>query len=356
MLIILLLLFYPQVGFSFSENELDSLEDSGKKTFSKSPWRRSFSFGLQRNMDLNTFHDAGFEAQQRVFSLDEKGSLFDISNLYYSIGLGVNYSLSETAKKWKYDFLKNAELFMAGSFATPFTGYNNLLDDYDAWQYTHYAIGDLTFGFTTPIYQKENLFADLSSSSFIPLSKFSQEAGLFSGITGSLGFLYFLKKESKWNVSLSSGHSLNYRYYTASPLDRAKEKEDEYEELLSRGDREKTYDIAGQKHSTPWSAGNSGSIAFKQTFSKAFPTRATLTLGHNFGIETNESRKHYFSWRFSSSWKVKERFYVNASIRWRDLVDISNPNPKHSDIAKNSPIGWDDLRKYVFSLSGSYSF
>ena len=350
---LLLFWLHPQFGFAFSESELDSLENSGKKTFSKSPWRTGLSFGLQRNVSLNTFHFAGYEAQQSAFSIDEKGSLLDISSLYYSLGVIFNYSLSETATKLNYDFLKNTELFLAGSFETPFTGYNSHFEKYDAWQYFHYALGDITFGFATPIYNREKFFTDLSFSSLLPLSKFSQEAGLFSGINGNLNFLYFLQKKSNWSIVISSSHALYYRHHTKTPLDRAEGALDRHK---SRNDKELTHDRDGRKHSTPWSTRNSGSVIFKQSSYKAFPTRVSFNLGHTFGIDTRKTRTHYLSWSGASSWKIKDRFYLNMSIRWIDSIHISNPVPKHEDITKNQSIGWDDLRKYVFSIGGSYSF
>ena len=354
LLFTLIFLFYPHSSFSFSESELDSLEESGKKTFSKSPWRTELSLGLHRNAHLNTFHSAGYEAQQSVFSTDEKDSLLDFANLYYSIGLGINYSFMEVAEKRNYEFLKNMELFLSGSFDTPWTGYNNQFEDYDAWQYIHYAIGDLTFGLTTPLYQKQGFITYFSSYSLIPLSKFSQEAGLFSGLSGSLSFLYFLQRKSDWSLAVSSNHALHYRHYIKNPLDRAKG--DKYQEFLARNDKELTHDRSGHKHTTPLSTGNSGNLIFKQSAYKVLPTRISFTLGYIFGADTRKTRTHYLSWSGAASWKVKNHFYLNTSIRWMDSIHISNPVPEHKDITKHIPIGWSDLRKYIFSIGVSYSF
>ena len=137
------------------------------------------------------------EYSNNLFAPNESASLLDFTNLYYTLNLNFNYSLTEIVKNSKFDFLKNAELFLNSSFQTPFTGYNNTEVNYSIWRYIHYGLGNIIGGLTASIYQKGNLFSDFSFALIAPVSLFSKEAGFSGGTGGTISFLYFLKKDSK---------------------------------------------------------------------------------------------------------------------------------------------------------------
>ena len=329
-------LFFPQYGFGFSETELDSLESTGKKSFSSSSWRTELGFALQRNIELNSFHSAGQDKQKQstirnLFDPNKDKSLLDVSDLHYALSLNLNYSLAEAAKNSSYSFLKNTELFLNSSFNTPFTGYKSNLRHYPWWKYIHYALGDIVGGLTAPAYKKGN-FLSYFSFSFIafPLSRFSKEAGLSAGANGAVSLLYFLKKEQKWNLALSSAHTIAYRYYTKDAVDK------------------------GYRYNVHTATNQTGSFIFRQSFNKYLPSNTGLSATHFFGINKIGSQIQDLALALASSWKVKNQFYLNFSILWKDRIDSYNPDNKN--VRKRESIGWLNLNKYAFSLGGSYSF
>ena len=222
--------------------------------------------------------------------------------------------------------------FFNASFRTPFTGYNNNLKDYNFINYFQYALGDLIGGFTAPTYRSGN-FLSYFSFSFIafPLSKFSKEAGLLTTMDTTLSFLYFLKKKAKWNLALSSNHSLAYSHYTKHSADKL-----------------------GKSYNIPFDTSQSGSLIYRQNYNKYLPSNTQFLITHFFGINTYKTQNHDLTIGVSSSWKIKKQFYLNSSIRWRDRVHIYNPYDEN--VKKIEPIRWFNWNQSFFALSGSYSF
>ncbi|MCY4321623.1 MAG: hypothetical protein OXC37_04400, partial [Bdellovibrionaceae bacterium] len=60
----LFLLSFPSITLGFSETELESLENSGTKRFSESPWRSNIGFSLIRNLELETRHKSIYEEEE----------------------------------------------------------------------------------------------------------------------------------------------------------------------------------------------------------------------------------------------------------------------------------------------------
>lgn len=325
--------FFPQSSPGFSETDIDSLESTGKKSFSSRPWRTQFSVTLQRNLLLNShYSDNTGRDIRKLFDTDEEASFLDFSNLYYTLSLNLNYSLGETIKHLGYDFLKNTELFLNNSFQSPVTGYNNILEGYGPVDYIHYALGDIAIGFTTPVYKKEDFFSELSFS-LVPyrLSRFSKEAGLLTAANGTISFLYFFKKRSKWSLALSSSHSLAYYHYTKEAADKD-----------------------GIVYNIPKETRQTGSFIFKQNFNKYMPANIQISSTHFFGIDKLSTRIHDLTFSSAFSWKIKNRVYMNFSIRWKDRIDFYHPDNKQ--VRKKEPTRWFNWDKYVFSIGGSYSF
>ncbi|MDE0092855.1 MAG: hypothetical protein OXN83_06190, partial [Oligoflexia bacterium] len=145
----LFFLALPLTAWAFSETELDSLESSGSKSLSQSPWRTQVSFSLQRNTLLNSSYiDNTGRDISNPWSFKTKDSLLDPSSLYYAFSLNLNYSLAKKIKERPFlNWLKKTELFLSSSFRTPFFGYRrNELKGYSALDYIHYALGDIALG------------------------------------------------------------------------------------------------------------------------------------------------------------------------------------------------------------------
>ena len=317
-------LFFPYQIFGFSETELDSLENTGKKSFSERSFRTQMGFALQRNLEVNSrIND--------LFNINKDTSLLDLSNLYYILSLNLNYSLGTWAKNYGYPFLKDIELFVSGSFRSPFKGYKNYLKSYTFMDYFQYALGDIISGFSIPTYNQGS-FLSYFSLSFLafPSSRFSKEAGLLTTVSGTMTLLYFLKRGKKWNLLFSSNHDLSHSQYNKPATD-------------SKG---KNYNI-------PFDMGNSGSFIYKQSYNKFIPSNISLSLSHYFGINTKWTQNHDLTLSVSSSWKLKDRLYMNFSVRWKDRVYLYNPY--NEKVQKKEPIRFN-LTHTFFTLGGSYSF
>ena len=388
MRLLFLLLVFPTLAFSFSETELDSLEDSGTKTFSKIPWRNNFGFSLIRNLDVETQHK-NYSGELKSREDKESGSQFcdfnsdnsicDLSNLYYSLNFTVYYSLLKWAEAYsRLSFLKGAELFLSSSFTSNFKagncsnlkGYNNLRG------YLKCGIGDVSGGWTLPVYQKDKFISYFNFSALLfPLSKKSQDLSLKTGLNGSISTLYFVKKREKWSWAISSQHSLVYNYFT-------KPWGNEH----------------WNKFNNPFATGQGLSLIFKQSLNKYLPANTSLSVGYNFIINAQNSywyaiemeksiegrltnlpaaredlpvikkkcgvknrfgsvlacgnRYHEMSLGASSSWKLDKRWYLRLSVRWRDLISVHHPfiNVYKSEYSSL------DLSKWYFSFATSYAF
>ena len=317
-------LLFPQLSFSFSEAEIDTLESSGKKSFSSSLWRTNVGFSLQRNLELRN-------RLASLFDTNKEASLFDVSNLYYNLSLNFNYSLSKVAKNSKYNFLKNTEIFLENSFNSPLTGHNNNLKNYNLASYIQYALGDVVLGFTVPTYQNKN-FLSYFSFSFIafPFSRFSREAGLSTTLDGTVSLLYFLKKVKKWNLAFSSRHNLAYSDY-----------------------KKPSTDVKGIRYNIPLDTSQRASFIYSQNQIKYFPSNITIFASHYFGVNTKFTRNHDLTLGASSSWKLRERLYINFSVHWSDRIYVYNPY--NENVEKKEPIRFNLIRTF-FVLGGSYSF
>ena len=312
------------------------MESSGKKSSFSSPWQTEISFSLQRNVLLNSFYAnrEGEDYRKRnPFDLNEENSIFDFSALYYAVFLNFNYSLAERGKNWKHSFLKNMELFLNSSFSSPVTGYyRGQLSKYGPKEYIHYALGNVGFGFKIPSYKRENLLGDFSFS-FVPypLSRFSQEAGLLVSGRGTANFLYFLKKQKKWHLAVSSSHSLTISEYSKRHAD--------YEKFIPN---------------TPVSITQSGSFIYRQNHSQYIPSSIRLFAAYYLGKDLEKTYNHDLTLSVSASWKIRDRMYFTSSLKWKDRVYIHNLDKP--SIEKKTDVGWGDPSRYVFSLGGSYSF
>ncbi|MCZ0933236.1 MAG: hypothetical protein OXJ52_08810, partial [Oligoflexia bacterium] len=358
-----LLLVFPALSFSFSETELDSLEDLGTKTFSKSPWRNNFGFSLIRNLNIEAQHK---NYSERVKSGEEKesgskfcdfnsdNSICNLSDLYYSLDFTVYYSLLKWAEEYsRFSFLKGAELFLSGSFTSNFKAGNcSNLETYDSFQgYLKCGIGDISAGWTLPVYQKGDFISYFNFSALLfPLSKKSQDLSLKTGLNGSISALYFLKKRDKWSWAISSQHSLSYTHFTAPWADES-----------------------WGKFNNPFSTGQGLSLILKQRLNKYLPANTSFSVGYSFIInayntywyatsaekymeerptdllppEVREklpvikevcdiknrlgtvlacgNRYQELSLGASSSWKLDKRWYLRLSVSWRDLISAYSP-------------------------------
>ena len=319
---ILPILFFPRLGFGFSETEIDSLESSGKKNFSSRLWRAQFGFFLQRNL----------EVQSRFRDLLDTGkdtSLLDPSNLYYVLRLNLNYSLKGIAKN--FDFLKGGEFFLNSSFNSPFAGHSNNLAGYNFRDYIQYGLGDIMGGLTMPAYNTGN-FLSYFSVGFtpFPLSRFSEEAGLSTTVDGTVNLLYFIYKRKSWSLAFSSNHSLAYSRY-----------------------KKEASDETGDRYNIPWDLNQGGGVIYRQNYSGGWPSNIQVSAGHYFGVDTKSTRNHDLTLSSSFSWKIRDRFYFNFSVRWKDRVAVHNP--VNENVGKKEPVRFDLTRTFLI-IGGSYSF
>lgn len=347
------------MALGFSETEIDSLESTGKKVFSPSPWRTEIGFSLSRNLELNSLYisddgddirqktaDSPLEEKkcvgsklQKLFSPSCDSSLLDFSDLYYGLSLNLYYSPKKIAKSYVkqfseslYNWLENTEFFIVSSFQSPFTGYRNEERPYDITKYIHYGLNDISAGFITLIYQKSNFLSEFSFS-LMPyrISRFSIQAGLNTFVSGGLSLLYFIHKGALWNLAFASSHSTAYRYYTKNSADHS-----------------------GHVKNTPWNMSHSGSVILRQNRKKYIPNSMRVFLTHYFGINTSKTRNQDLTIGTSSSWRLKNKFYLNLSIRWKDRIHYYNPT--NEKIKPKEPPRFFNLSRYAFILGGSYSF
>ena len=402
--IVLFLLIFPPVVFSFSETELESLESEGTKTFSKSPWRRDFGFSLIRNLEIESRHqslseekeseEAGLNKDNKFCVVDSKNSLCDLSSLYYRLDWTLYYSLAQWAEKYlSYSFLKNTEFFLASSFTSNFSGGNcSHLEGWDNLKdYMKCGIEDLLVGWTAPVYQKDNFFSYFNFSMMAwPLSQKSEDTTLKTAVEASISALYFIKKQDKWSQAVFSSHSLAYNHFTNPSADKD-----------------------WKSYNNPFNSEQALNLIFKQSFNKYLPANTTLSIAYRFLINTentywiiNEVEKRERETKFwnriskktdhlnivspeykeyletvvrkkcsvktklgsviacgnryqhlslgaSSSWKLDKRVYLNLSVQWKDLINLYSPIDKKVE-EKRYP-SWD-LNKWYFSLRASYSF
>ncbi|MCZ0932033.1 MAG: hypothetical protein OXJ52_02655 [Oligoflexia bacterium] len=390
--IFLLLLVTPILALSFSETELESLEDSGRKTFSKNPWRRDMGFSLIRNLDIETRHknlsqeEGNTDKQNKFCDPKAEGSLCDLSNLYYNLDFTVYYSLAQwTKKRLNYPFLKGTEFFLTSYFRSNFSG--GICSDligYDNFKgYVECGVGDITGGWTSPIYDKNSFFSYFNFSMIVwPLSKESKDSTLKTAFNSSVSALYFFKKRDKWSGAISSNHSLVYNHFTNPRV----------------GEKGHTYN-------NPFDSNQQLSLIFKQNFNKYLPANARLFIAYSFTINTantywiaqdveknsnkywddsggEEHQEHlatvvkkncpknnlgsvivcgnryqHLALGLSSSWKLDQRAYLALSVKWKDLINVHNPFNKYFD--KKVELGEPpslDLDKWYFALRASYSF
>ena len=393
----LLLLILPALSLGFSETELESLEHSGSKSLSKSPWRRDIGFSLIRNLDIEIRHKNFSESEQKQENKSNKfcdteaeGSLCDLSNLYYSLDFTVYYSLAQWAEKYfNYSFLKGAEFFLASSLHSNFRGGScSELKGYDNFTgYVECGLSDIAGGWTAPIYKKNNFFSYFNFSSTVwPLSKESRDATLKTAFNISISALYFIKKQDKWSWALSSNHSLAYNHFTNPRI----------------GEK-------GHHYNNPFDSNQQLNLIFKQSFNNYLPTNTSLSIAYSFTLNTEntywllqevkkntENTYGYFrdanlehqkeletivnkncpknnlasviicgnryqqlALGLSSSWKLKQRVYLTLSAKWKDLIKVHSPFNKYFDIDKkvgrNEPSSFG-LDKWYFTLRASYSF
>ena len=328
-------LLFPQLSLGFSETEIDSLQSSGGKNFPSRPWRTQISFSLKRNLEIRNSLAVNID-------FNEEASLLDPSNWYYGFGLTISYSLKEASKNFKYDFIKNAEVFLSGSFDSPFTGHESSnISNYKTKDYIKYALRDVVTGFTTPIYKSDDLLSYFDFSVILPLSRFSEKAGLFTTLNGSVNLLYFLKKQDKWNLALSSSHGLAYNRYTKAYAD--------------DGGYEKN--IQGETN-------HNLNLIYRQKYYKSLPASTQISVSYYLGLSTTEDTKyinvlsytqnHFLTLSGLFSWKLKERLYFNFSIRWKDKFFVYNPYDE--TIGKGEELLRFTIHRTFFSLGGSYSF
>ena len=398
-------IIFPSLVFSFSETELESLEDSGTKTFSKSPWRRDTGFSLIRNLDIETRHKHFSTEEQkqenssakknRFCDPDKEGSLCDFSNLYYKWDFTLYYSVVSWVEKYfNSSFLKDTEFFLGGSFTSNFKGgacshlkgYNSLTG------YLKCGIGDILGGWTTPIYQKDSFFSFFNFTMVAwPLSKESQSATLKTAIDGSLNTLYFIKKQKEWSWALSSSHSLAYNHFTVPATDN------------------------GHNYNNPFDSSQQLSLIFKQRFNKYLPSNTSLSVAYSSTINTDNTswlaryveaeqtkynffnvvsedhkkyletvvkekcrpkgkiesviacgnRYQHLSLGISSSWRLDHRVYLTLSVRWKNLIKAYSPLNKYLPVTINKtqfnkvrlsqpPSLY--LQNWYFYLRASYSF
>ena len=314
---------------------MNALESAGNTRGSSSPWRTHIGFSLQRNTLLNSSYVDRTGKDQRLINpldADEKDSLFDLSRLYYSFSLNLNYSLTEKAKSFRYDFLKKTELFLNSAFSTPVTGYRSHFDPYTSLDYIHYALEDISVGLKMLVYTKTNFFSDFSISLVpYPVSKFSQESGLLTSFKGMISLLYFLKKETKWSLAVSSSHDLVYSQY-------AKEKRGGDEYLVN----------------TPLSTSQQGHLIYQQNDKKYLPSRVRLSSAHYLGIDFAGIFNQDLTLSLAAFWKVKDRFSFHCSLSWKDRIHVYHPSKP--SIKLRTDTDWFRRDKTVISFGGSYTY
>ena len=373
----LFFLIFPVLAFSFSETELESLEDSGTKTFSKSLWRRDISFSLIRNLDVEAkykpFSIKNQEENEKLyFSCDfyRKSSLCDLSSLYYNLNFTVYYSFGLWAEKYlNYSFLKQTELFLSSSFLSALKtggcfnrkGYSNLAG------YMKCGIREILGGWTAPIYQRDNFFSYFNFSMILlPLSQESKDATLKTAFEGAVSALYFIKKQDKWSGAVSSSHSLTYNHY-ADPFTQQ----------------------GSYNYNNPFESSQRLNLIFKQRLNKYLPANTTLFISYSLAIDTYKTYWHKLHtessaaqstlkdldkcpstnkaggiiacgnrWKrlalgWASSWRLDQRVYIRFAVNWKDLIDVYNPIHEDVNLAKAPSL---DLRNWHFNLTASYSF
>ena len=402
--IVLFFAVFPSMVFSFSETELESLESSGVKTFSKKPWRRDFSWSLIRNLEIEPRHMSFSEEREnkkdksnksrRFCDPDSKSSLCDLSSLYYKLDWTLYYSVAQWTEKYlSYSLLKNTEFFLSGSFFSNFRGGDcSYLENSDNLKsYVKCGIGDILAGWTAPVYKKDDFFSYFSFSTLAwPLSQKSTDSSLKAGIEAVISALYFIKKQEKWSQAVSSSHSLAYNHF-AYPF----------------------ADKDWNSYNNPFNSNQSLSLIFKQSLNKYLPVNTTLSASYSFAFNAentywlaNEAEKRKQESAFfrpdtkeidymspvpleyqeylerlvkkncraktklrsvitcgnryqhlalgaSASWRLDKRVYLNLSVRWKDLIKLDNPIDKEVEEKRYPSM---DLNKWFFSLRASYSF
>ncbi|MDE0091791.1 MAG: hypothetical protein OXN83_00725, partial [Oligoflexia bacterium] len=272
----LFLVIFPQLAFSFSETELESLETEGTKTFSKSPWRRDMGLSLIRNLEIETRHRSFLEEEKNqdnksgkanFCEFNKKDSLCDLSSLFYKLDFTLYYSLAQWAEKYfNNSFLKNTEFFLGGYFMSSIKpglclerkGYNNFMG------YIKCGVSDMTSGWTTLIYKKDSFFSYFNFSMLVwPLSQKSKDVTLKTAFNSSISTLYFLKKQEKWSGAISSNHSLSYNHFT-SPIPKK----------------------ATLAYNNPFDTSQQLSLIFKQNFNKYLPANTALFISYNLALDT----------------------------------------------------------------------
>ena len=291
--------------------------------------------------------------------------------------------MAQNKKKYfNFSFLKSAELFLASSFLSNFSGgrcykiagYDNLTN------YIKCGLGDLIGGLTAPFYNKNIFFSFFTFATVFPLSKKAKDSTLKSSFNGSINNLYFIKKQKDWSWMLSSNHSLAYNHFTNTRI----------------GEK-------GQAYNNPFDSSQTLSLIFKQHFNNYLPTNISFYLNYNIVINTentywllqeikeNTKKTHgYFrdtskeheedlsaivnkncpknnlgsvilcgsryqemALGLSSSWKLDQRMYLTLSIKWKDLIKLYNP---HDEKIRSSQAVSFGLHKWFFTLRASYSF
>ncbi len=312
----------PRLALGFSETELNSLEATGKKQSSVSPWRTEIQLLLQRNLDLKiSYETVGDQKQRSRFAglLDSKktSSFVNLENLYWTLSFAINYSLSDLK------FLKNSELFLAGYLNNSLKGQNSHKAKYDYKYYMRESIGDLRLGLTSPLYAKNNFLSYSSFSLLAPISRFARRGGLITRSEARIDLLYFLTKKAKQSISLSSGHSLSYSHWTkkiASP--------------------------EGQTYNIPLDSRQNLSWIYRQSYSPYLPHSTALSASYSLGINYKKSLLQNVALGGSLSWKLRDRLYFVFSARWKDRVK------------KNKPLSAIRFKwqKTFFSIGTSFSF
>ncbi|MBC6415976.1 MAG: hypothetical protein GDA46_06280 [Bdellovibrionales bacterium] len=345
-----LLFLSPSLLFALSEQELDSLESSGSKSFSESSWRREIRASLKRNLEVE-FSES--ESKDVVV----EASLLDLTNLYYGYDFTLYYSLDKLSKYPSFSFLKKSELSLRGGFFSNFARGScaSLLKHQDKktnqiklGSYFRCGLQDIVGGLTSPIYQKENLFVFLNLSLFrLPLSKNSFDFSLINSSSGAVSLFYFLKKGKDWNLALSSSFNLTYNYF-----------------------KNLTADVDGEFFNEPlrWAWG--GRLILQQKLSPYLPLRVSVFSSYDFAFNTYKiyspecksksfslflcgSRYQFLSLGGESSWKLYDRLFLSLSVNWRNLIKSSNPLDKK--IFVTQPYSFGSHNWYVTN-SLSYSF
>jgi len=321
-LFIFFLFILPVLSWSLSEAEVDSLEYSGIKRFTVSPWQTQIDFSLQRNLEINS-------RISQLFDINRDTSLFDLSNLYYNLNANIVYSV-KSLKTWK-DFLSQLDLFLNLSFNSPFSGYLNNLKDYSLKDYIQYGLGNIVGGFTVPLYEKDSLFSKISFSAIVfPLSRFSKQSGLYTTVSGNISVLYFLKRTQNWNLAFVSNHNLAYSQYSQVATDKK-----------------------GNYYNIPFDVSQRLGLSYRQSYIWQMPSSVSFSVVHYFGVNTIETQVHDVSLRLSSSWKIRKRIFLNTFLNWKDRVYIYNPTD--SNIRKKEAVRFNLAHTY-FSIGGSYLF